>query len=461
MSRVATTPGPSFPLLVPTAASTWEGFVTVDDGAGRAHQFWVRLVLDSALSSDPQAPLAGATFTPDDHLAALLTDVLPLLHRRLQVSTSLASFLRDLQEAARAALDAQHSAGKSGDAARQLAFYTAVAADVAALPPGAVVDFSPTLDSLSLAHADAAGRTHLLRVRLPPDFPHSSPVVVAHDLPSDDLLLTAPVPGAAVPPPSTTATLAALLTALQRACARHGALWAALGVLDARCLVVDPPPAEGPPSGKARSRRLALDPALCGMGTTLLVELPQPPATTGNGGERGDGIGMLPPVVRLSGPEASVAPLRARIAASLAAWRPVGDAHALAQGTWLYDWLTSALGPPLPGRPADGAPGAGLGDEASTTVGLECGICYSVALPTGGGVAPGTDTAAGQHGANTAAVIVPDVWCDNPRCQRAYHTACLADWLREAGAQRPSFARFFGECPYCKAQISVLVPGEE
>ena len=452
MARVAATPGPAFPLLVPTGGATWEGFVTVEDGAGRAQQFWLQLsLLDSARSS---SPLAGATFTPGDHLAALLRDVLPLLHRRLQASTSLAAFLTDLQEAARAALDAQHSSGAStGDATRPLAlhFYTALAAEVAALPPGSVSDVSPSLDSLTLGHTDATGRTHLLRVRLPPDYPHAAPLVAAHDLPSDDLLPVASMPGTAVAPPSTGATLASLLSTLQRACARHAALWAALGELDARCLVVDPPPAEGPPSAKARSRRIALDPALCGMGTTLLVELPSLPQPPGADG--GDGIGVLPPVVRLSGPEAAVAPLRARIAAALAEWRPVGDATAVAQGVWLYDWLTAAVGHPLPGRPSSDAPGAGAGDDASTTAGLECGICYSVSLPTGEAAAPGIAT--------TAAVIVPDVWCDNPRCQRAYHTACLADWLREAGAQRASFARFFGECPYCKAQISVLVPGEE
>jgi E3 ubiquitin-protein ligase FANCL len=455
MARVAATPGPTFPLLVPTGGGTWEGFVTVEDGAGRAHQFWLQVALADSARSSP--PLAGATFTPGDHLAALLRDVLPLLHRRLQASTSLASFLTDLQEATRAALDAQHSSGASGDAARQqlqLTFYTALAAEMAALPPGAVSDVSPSLDSLTLGHTDAAGRTHLLRVRLPPDFPHASPVVAAHELPSDDLPATS-MTGSTGAPPSTGATLASLLSALQHACARHAALWAALGVLDARCLVVDPPPAEGPPSPKARSRRIALDPALCGMGTTLLVELPplpQPPGADGVG--RGDAIGVLPPVVRLSGPEAAVAPLRTRIAAALAAWRPVGDVTVVAQGLWLYDWLTAAVGHPLPGRPSsDAPPGAGAGDDASTTAGLECGICYSVSLPTVEAAAP--------DGATTAAVIVPDVWCDNPRCQRAYHTACLADWLREAGAQRSSFTRFFGECPYCKAQISVLVPGEE
>ena len=103
-------------------------------------------------------------------------------------------------------------------------------------------------------------------------------------------------------------------------------------------------------------------------------------------------------------------------------------------------------------------------DSGAGATGVECGICYSVAPPGGG-----THQAApGQQQPVAGAVQLPDVWCDNPRCSCAYHATCLVEWLREAGGGgagcggggRSSFGRLYGECPYCKAPISVVAPTE-
>lgn len=98
----------------------------------------------------------------------------------------------------------------------------------------------------------------------------------------------------------------------------------------------------------------------------------------------------------------------------------------------------------------------------------ECGICYVYRLEA----------------------AVPDRVCDNPKCCRPYHTACLVEWLRAIPAPqggsgiletlwgwagvphrhyafryrpaptRQSFDTLFGECVYCQHSITVKVPGK-
>jgi len=455
-------PGPSFPLLVPTDRSllSWEGFITVDDARGATHQFWLKVSVPP--EHHAQLSLTSATFTPGHELADLLRDVLPLLHRRLRCSDTTASFLTDVCAAVRAALDAGNSAiGGSGGTAstpRPVAAFAAIAAELASLPAGAVSDVSLSLDEVTLSFTDGSGRVHTLRVRLPDGYPDVPPLVLAHDLPSplinaqDGALHIGGERAASSARQPAFSNVASILAALQRACDKHAALWAALSVIDAKCVVVDPPPGEGPPPWKTRSRRITLGTAAGGSGATLLVELP----AAAGGKDSDDGIGRLVPVVRLSGPEPVISSLRPQLAAALASWTPITDNEALRTGSWLYDWLTLAVGNPLPARPAQGAAGADAMEAADDTSGLECGICYSVAQPNAN---------AGQQTDAAAPVIVPDVWCDNPRCRRAFHTTCLADWLREAGGvgggHRATFSRLYGECPYCKTQISVLAPADD
>lgn len=46
--------------------------------------------------------------------------------------------------------------------------------------------------------------------------------------------------------------------------------------------------------------------------------------------------------------------------------------------------------------------------------------------------------------------------CENLKCVRPYHKACLSRWLAAAHSTRMSFDSFLGECVYCRDYISVL-----
>lgn len=49
----------------------------------------------------------------------------------------------------------------------------------------------------------------------------------------------------------------------------------------------------------------------------------------------------------------------------------------------------------------------------------------------------------------------PDQICDNSRCGKSFHHACLLEWLRSTPSTRKSFRTYFGTCPYCSSPISL------
>ncbi|PKA58146.1 E3 ubiquitin-protein ligase FANCL [Apostasia shenzhenica] len=75
---------------------------------------------------------------------------------------------------------------------------------------------------------------------------------------------------------------------------------------------------------------------------------------------------------------------------------------------------------------------------------IECGICYAGQLPLG-------DDSQANNGE------YPDYTCDNPCCQRAFHTVCLRDWLRSITTTKKSFDVLFGSCPYCSDPVAVKI----
>lgn len=435
MSLAMCSPGAAFPLLLPCDATlrAWEGFLGVTDSSGLEHQLWVRVsgVAGVQDTAPPAQALADAVLTPGEPLRALLLAVLPLLGARLRASPSLPHFLCELREAARAALDAA-ACDVASAPARPVSSYAALAAELGSLPAGALGGASSDLSRVTLRLVDQGGREHLLQVSLPPDYPARPPSAVAHSFPSE-----LPLPGAGGggeggggldhahvggPQLHGPSHLAALLRRATAAAALHAPLWAALEVLDARCYVVDPPP---PVPLSARYRRLSL-----GGSSTLWLELPQL-----NDGD----VGAQPPALRVSGPEPVAAPLRASLAAALTAWTPRSHASRR-DGTWLRDWLLDACGShALPHPPGKG------GDAELADADPACAICYAFLYP----------------GAQDASVTgaTPECCCDNARCGRAFHAACLAEWLRAdagaGGANRATFGRLFGECPYCRTQIAV------
>jgi E3 ubiquitin-protein ligase FANCL len=72
---------------------------------------------------------------------------------------------------------------------------------------------------------------------------------------------------------------------------------------------------------------------------------------------------------------------------------------------------------------------------------IDCGICFLECTTV-------TGTAASSP-------------CENPKCARPYHTACLYKWLSTKPTSRTSFDYVLGECPYCNDPIAVQQPEED
>jgi E3 ubiquitin-protein ligase FANCL len=120
------------------------------------------------------------------------------------------------------------------------------------------------------------------------------------------------------------------------------------------------------------------------------------------------------------GADAAVSPLRARWFASKHLWN-MGELPRLN-----LQRLLQLEFPPNTARSRD-------------VFNLECGICYSYTPLEGEGI--------------------PDQMCENSRCGRGFHHACLLNWLRAVPVSRQSFQTLFGACPYCSEPISISVSG--
>jgi E3 ubiquitin-protein ligase FANCL len=90
-----------------------------------------------------------------------------------------------------------------------------------------------------------------------------------------------------------------------------------------------------------------------------------------------------------------------------------------------------------------------VGVEGSDENGLaaECGICYSYILETEDDDQP--------QPVPVGSADIPDQICENSRCGKVYHSACLLDWLQSLPSSRKSFGTIFGNCPYCAEHISL------
>lgn len=61
----------------------------------------------------------------------------------------------------------------------------------------------------------------------------------------------------------------------------------------------------------------------------------------------------------------------------------------------------------------------------------ECGICFSDELP--------------------------DKICNNEKCMRHFHSACLSRWLQTITGNQIVFGHIYGTCPYCKEKIACSI----
>ena len=124
------------------------------------------------------------------------------------------------------------------------------------------------------------------------------------------------------------------------------------------------------------------------------------------------------PEIRFLGAESVIRPLNDSLNRHLLQWD---------FGRSLLDNLLHVLGLEAFPRPED--------RRAADEDAVECGICYVYHL----------------DGAS------PDRVCENPKCSRPFHSACLAEWLRAVPGTRQSFDTLFGECVYCQESITVKV----
>tara|TARA_B100000795_G_C22797293_1_gene440012 strand:+ start:1867 stop:3093 length:1227 start_codon:yes stop_codon:yes gene_type:complete len=67
---------------------------------------------------------------------------------------------------------------------------------------------------------------------------------------------------------------------------------------------------------------------------------------------------------------------------------------------------------------------------------VECGVCYAYRLDDGNGT-----------------TLLPDTTCES--CGQHFHANCIGEWLQALPSTRRSFNVLFGNCPYCTRPISV------
>ncbi|KAG5177285.1 WD-repeat region-domain-containing protein [Tribonema minus] len=385
--------------LLPCNATCTEycGFI---EALGR--QFRIKIRLKS-----PGGQVDAEAFACDAELSQILTSAgaLPALRLRLAQTPDPASFVAELQDVLQRLLRA---APQSAPA--PAAYYSRLVAEIDKVGWEHLVTISERLSHLQLRVSDAAGRHHVIGVTMPPDYPRTAPTCVA-DLPAPFALQWR----------AGQSSLADVLGQFRAALAPFLPLWEVLDDLDAHTHVLEPEHR----SRAIAQRRVALAPH-CSLSLALNPLAPR-----------------AAPEVRFLGAQASLAPFKAAVRCALwaqASLAPFKAAFAAnAPRTWdpsrlLRANLEAALGAPLP------SPATTLREDISG----DCGICYQYRLAD----------ASGGGGSGGSSGAVPDRVCDNARCRRPYHPACLLAWLQGLPESRTSFGTTFGTCPYCSEDIS-------
>ncbi|GIL83912.1 hypothetical protein Vretimale_10914 [Volvox reticuliferus] len=297
---------------------------------------------------------------------------------------------------------------------------------------------------------------------------------------------------------SACSSLADVFRAFQTAVAQHQTLWRCLDDLDRRTRVLDPPPSLsatkrhlGPPYrrlalGGAASLQLRLDLAdprgppppggVVFLGPpdcvahlregffgrlhlwnrdsdpvdNLELLLGQPLPAPQGGRRLCGGLGTINTtgdymeMVDVQGDgkwqEEEVEPLMSECPICMMYLLPVGDNGDDSDGAAAYGDVSAMDGLDDDGRERGGAAQA-LRFRRAADANNDAGTAR------GNGVAPAGD--------GFCAGLVPDVVCPTPACGLAFHTRCLAEWLRSLPDTRVSFNKLFGRCPFCSNPITV------
>lgn len=274
--------------------------------------------------------------------------------------------------------------------------------------PDVGVDVQDGFHSFAVRVRDAAGRRHVARVSLPLAFPEQAPEVRAE-----------------VPAPLKVrwhrgASLLDVVEQFQHELGRYQDAWAVLDDLDAHAWVLEPESA-------ARTRAVMVRRVALGASSSLQLEV-----TPARARAVCD--------VRFVGADREVGPLREKWRGRRRLW----NSDALLRAN-LEEVLDISLPKPV-------------AQDDSAGIAVECGICYVYRL--GGGESEGAPVGLGGGGGGSGAGAgvggaLPDVVCDNSKCGRPFHRACLVQWLRSDTSTRTSYSTLYGKCPYCSSPLEV------
>lgn len=173
--------------------------------------------------------------------------------------------------------------------------------------------------------------------------------------------------------------------------------WAQLKEIDENCWIIDPPE----PNKSHMYRRIHLSQSIS---VTITIDPLNPTAV---------------PKLEFSGSDNKVKRQRDDVSVNIENWNP--DCNVLENLRMLLNMYE------FPERMES------LDDAEGIIGSRECGICFFEKSETD---------------------ELPNKICDNEKCLKHFHTACLAEWLQRNGANQVVFDHIHGNCPHCKESIS-------
>ncbi|KAJ0967725.1 hypothetical protein J5N97_024642 [Dioscorea zingiberensis] len=254
---------------------------------------------------------------------------------------------------------------------------------------------SPDLSSLAVNLRDEKGRSHVLEIALPWDYPLSSPS------------LSSDVPYMCELEWSDGSKLRDVVQQFTEHLQKLQEFWSTMDEIDKILCVLYPKK----PSLAMSHRQISI-----GNDCSLLLYINAcKPRSL--------------PECRWFGPDSSIEMISKKWKRNYRKWKTDGPFH---------ENLETLLEIELP---KSSVSGSSKSDEQ-----LDCGICYAHCLPVDEELG---DCSGGE----------PDYTCDNPSCSKAFHAVCLQDWLRSISTTRQSFDVLFGNCPYCSEPVAVKLNG--